>query len=168
MTEAENSSPITVESTRVSFEMVNGRKIVLPPSYGTFHDKDGEILPRCMVVFGPWKNTRRPAVMNRHQRRYFGPEYKAKMAKIASIPKEGWKQVGKVVRIYYTRRGVRAPDPFQHPFKSRQPTLSKNGRLYKLEAGSACIIDDRGYVFPIVFLFLFFGYVLGHFGATIA
>jgi hypothetical protein len=147
MTERTSSS-IRVESDRVAFDMEDGRRLKLPSKYGTIHDQDGTILPKCDVFFGPWKKTQHPAEMSRNQRRYFGADHQAKLAKLPKIPIDGWKEIGKVVMIYYVRRGVRAPGGFHHPFKSRQPTLFKNGRFYKLSLGSGCIVDDRGYVFP--------------------
>jgi hypothetical protein len=68
------------------------------------------------------------------------------------------------VMIYYVRRGVRAPDGFHHPYKSKSPVLYKCGKLYKLDLGDGCLVDDRGYIFPAVLPFLFLGYVLSHFG----
>lgn len=139
---------IRVESDRVAFEMVSGKTIRLPTSYGTIHDQEGKVLPKCDVFFGPIKNLRQPVEMNRSHRRYFGADYRAALSMTPNIPKDGWKKVGDVVQILYVRKGKRAPGGFHHPFKSRQPTLYKNGRLYKLSLGEGCIVDDRGYVFP--------------------
>lgn len=142
------SPSIRVESDRVVFEMANGKTIRLPASYGTFHDQEGVVLPKCDVFFGPFKKTRRPVEMNRSHRRYFGADYQAVLATLPKIPKDGWKKVGEVAQILYVRKGKRASGGFHHPFKSRQPTLWKAGRIYKLSLGDGCIVDDRGYVFP--------------------
>jgi len=144
--------------------MTDGRMLRLPPSYGTFHDQDGVVLPKCDVFFGPFKKTRQPVEMNRSHRRYFGADYSAVLATLPRIPVEGWKKVGDVSQIFYVRKGKRASGGFHHPFKSRQPTLWKAGRLYKLSLGEGCLIDDRGYAFPVMFLFIFAEYVLSHFG----
>jgi hypothetical protein len=138
---------IQIESNHVKFEMADGRMVSMPAAYGTFHDPSGDVLPKCEIFFGPYRKTRERADMNRAQRRYFGPDHKAFIAIIPSIPKTGWREVGKVVQIFYVRRGVRAPGGFHHPFKSRPGTLSKSGRLYKLSLGN-CLVDDRGYVYP--------------------
>jgi hypothetical protein len=146
--EKPTSSSIQIESNRVAFEMSDGKILKLPAGYGTIHDPDGTLLPKCDVFFGPFKKTGRKAEMTRSQRRYFGSDYKAKLATLPNIPREGWKPLKtKVVQIFYVRRGTRAPGGFHHPFK-RGLTLSKNGRLYKLSAGAGCLIDDRGYVYP--------------------
>jgi len=134
---------IQVESNRVAFEMVDGRLLRLPPSYGTFHEPGS-----CTVYFGPYKKTGRLVDKDKAQRRYFGPDHKAYVAILPKLNVAGWRQVGKVSTIYYVRRGKRAPGGFHHPFKSRQPMLSKAGRLYKLSLGSGCLVDDRGYVYP--------------------
>lgn len=146
-----DASPIRVESDRVAFDLTNGRTVVLPKSYGTFHDSKGIVLPRCVVFFGPWKKTSTRAKMDRDQRRYFGADHKAFIAKLPEIPVGGWKKVGDVTMIYYVRRGARkdaAGKGFHHPYKSEHPVLYKQGRLYKLDLGSNCVVDDRGYVFP--------------------
>jgi len=139
---------IRVESTRVKFETSDGKIISLPASHGTFHDPSGKEIAKCTVYFGPWKRTSRRVQMNQSNRRYFGTDYQGKLAILPDIPREGWEQVAKVVKIFYVRRGTRAPGGFHHPFKGKPLTLSKNGSLYKLSCGSGCLIDDRGYVWP--------------------
>lgn len=139
---------VRIEGNRVAFELVSGKAIRLPPSYGTIHDPSGKEIPKCVVYFGPYRKSSRSVEMNRSHRRYFGSDHRAKLAVVGRIPKEGWKVVGKVAMIYYVRKGTRAPGAFHHPFKSRHPTLSKSGRFYKLSLGEGCLVDDRGYVFP--------------------
>ncbi len=139
---------IRVESDRVAFDMVDGKKLKLPASYGTLHDQEGTVLPKCDVFFGPFKKTKKPVEMSRSERRYFGAQHRAVLAELPKIPVDGWKKVGDVVMIYYVRRGHRAPGGFHHPFKSRHPTLYKQGRLYKLSLGTGCLVDDRGYIYP--------------------
>jgi len=139
---------LRIESDRVAFDLADGKHLKLPSSYGTIHDQAGAVLPRCVVFFGPFKKTRKRVEMDRAERRYFGSDHRAVLAELPKIPKEGWKRVGEVVMIYYVRRGSRAPGGFHHPFKTRHPVLYKQERLYKLDLGENCIVDDRGYVFP--------------------
>lgn len=146
-----DESPIRIESDRVAFDLVDGRHIRLPKTYGTIHDQRGLVLPKCEVFFGPFHKTKTKAKMNRDQRRYFGSEHQAVIATLPKIPMAGWKKVGDVTMIYYVRRGVRrdaANQGFHHPFKQKHPTLYKQGRLYKLSLGDGCLVDDRGYVVP--------------------
>jgi hypothetical protein len=144
----EKTPSIQVESNRVAFELTDGRMVRLPPGYGTFHDPSGKAIGKCEVYFGPYKKTGRRVEMNQAQRRYFGPDHKAFLAEIPKLRGlTGWKQVGRVAVIYYVRRGHRARGGFHHPFKSKNPTLSKSGKLYKLSLGN-CLVDDRGYVYP--------------------
>lgn len=139
---------IQAESNRVMFEMVDGRLVRPPPSFRTLHDPEGKGLPKCDVYFAPVKQTGQKVSMGRSGRRYFGKE----TGTISILPKlkaGSWKVVGKVAVIYYVRLGKRARGGFNHPFKSRQPTLSKSSQgYYKLSLGAGCLVDDRGYVFP--------------------
>jgi|SRR5579863_1292183 len=140
---------IQVESNRVKFELDSGRVLSLPASYGTFHDPTGDSLPKCTIFFGPFRKTHTPVQnMSLRQEKYFGPKHRAVIAVLPEIPKGGWRQVGKVVKIFYARRGVRAPFKFHHPFKGKPLSLSRSGRIYKLDLGGACLVDDRGYVTP--------------------
>jgi hypothetical protein len=143
----EKTPSIQIESTRVAFEMADGRVIRLPPGYGTFHDPTGKLIPKCTIYFGPFKKTGRRVEMTREQRRYFGPEHKAYLAVIPNLKEGGWKVLGKAVQIFYFRRGQRARGGYFHPFVHHPGTLSKAGRIYKLNLGS-CLVDDRGYVYP--------------------
>ena len=145
-----------VEATNVKFEVeiagkdgVAKKKIVsLPASYGQFHDPSGTRFPSCRVYFGPWRRTNRPAKMNLTQRRYFGGDHKAKVAIIPSIPVSGWKVIGRVTKIFYKRRGVRAPYGFHHGYSSSSNvTLSKSGKIYEINLG-VCLVDGRGFVWP--------------------
>jgi hypothetical protein len=138
---------IQVESTAVAFEMEDGRIKKLPASYGTFHDPSGTTIPKCTIYFGPFRKTRERVDMNRAQRRYFGPDHKAFLAVIPKLSGKRWTRVGRVVQIFYKRRGVRAPYGFFHPFKSREVTLERSGKLYRILLGN-CLVDDRGYVYP--------------------
>jgi hypothetical protein len=143
------SSPIRVESDRVQFEMADGKMIRLPASYGTFHDQEGKVLPKCDVFFATYKKTGRPAKLGLGHRRYFGADYVAQVAVLPKIPIAGWKKIGEVAQIFYVRKGKRASGGFHHPFaQGHRPVLYKNGRIYKLSLGSGCLVDDRGFRWP--------------------
>jgi len=153
-------SSIRVEAHRVAFDMVNGETITLPARYGQFHDEEGIVLPKCEIFFGPFKKTRERVEMRRVHRRYFGSDHKAVLAELPNIPMDGWKKIGEVKTIYYVRRGTRAPGGYHHGYQrrgsgfwtwrtpGRHPTLSENGKIYKLSLGSGCLVDDRGYRYP--------------------
>jgi hypothetical protein len=144
-----DSPPIRVESDRVAFEMADGKMRRLPATYGTIHDQEGKVLPKCSVFFGPYKKLGRKVEMSRSDRRYFGGEYKAQLAKLPKIPVAGWKEIGPVAKIFYVRKGTRAPGGYHHPFaEGHRPVLFKSGRIYRLDLGSACLVDDRGYRWP--------------------
>jgi hypothetical protein len=158
-----DSYPIRVEATGVAFVMANGSgngyvrikegervwAFKMPASYGQIHDQHGEILPKCEVYFGPWRKTRQRVRMGRKHRQYFGADHDAKLARIPNIPRTGWKKIGKVTMIVYSRRGTYAPGGFYHAYADGyRPTLSKNGRLYKISLGPNCLVDSRGYRWP--------------------
>jgi len=137
-----------IEATNVGFEMEDGSEKFLPPSYGQIHDESGSVLPKCEVFFAPQKRTREPAEMTRANRRYFGADHKAVVA-WPDIPKSGWEEVGRVRKIFYVRRGRRAPGGFHHPFNaSRNVMLWKSGRCYRITLGDGCLVDDRGFRWP--------------------
>jgi hypothetical protein len=153
---------IRVEATKVGFEMASGRKIMFPPGYGQVHDPYGKVLPQCVIFFGPWKKSSTEVPLSRWKRTsrshrdYFGTDH-GKLASfgrgrlgdgVPPLPTSGWRVVGKVYQIFYLRHGKRAPGGFFHVYKTRQPTLSKAGRFYKLSLGEDCLVDDRGYRFP--------------------
>jgi hypothetical protein len=157
MSQSKPPSPsIRVEANRVKFESSEGKLISLPAAYGMFHDPSGRDLPKCTLFFGPWKKTNRPVDASLSHRRYLGSKGPLKLAIIPEIPRDGWEQVAKVVKIFYKRRGTRAPYGFYHPFKGKPLSLSRSGRFYRLSLGGGCMVDDRGISFPVVFLLLRF------------
>jgi hypothetical protein len=137
---------IIVKGERVVLVMKNGSTKKLPASYGILHDPDGKELPRCSVLLGPVRRTQQSIDGGRKGRAYFGSKYQMRRAVVAKV-KGLWRPIGEVIEIRYTRRGRHAANYF-HPFKSFSPTLSKNGRFYRLELRDGCIYDDRGFVFP--------------------
>jgi hypothetical protein len=159
------SPSIRVESDRVAFEMADGKMLRLPASFGTFHDQEGVVLPKCSVFFGNYKKTGRKVEMSRSDKRYYGGSYKAQLATLPKIPISGWIEIGPVAKIFYVRKGPRASGGYHHPFAAgHQPVLFKSGRLYRLDLGSNCLVDDRGYRWPVIFLFVLLEYVLRHCG----
>ena len=142
---------VQVKSTRVQFESSDGRRIKLPSGYGCVHDPSGHKLPRCTVYFAPFSLTGRPAKMDLYDRKWFGADYKGVQA-IVDVDASRWEPVARVTKVFYLRRGARAPFGFHHTFEVKNLELSKGrvGRstVYKLELPYGCVVDDRGFVFP--------------------
>ena len=140
---------IKVKANAVMLEDMNGKLIRLPRSYGMLHDPEGTDFARCDVYFGPYKMTRAKAPMDSSAKWYFGRTYEAKGVRIDGLRLDGpWKHVAGVRKIFYYRRGVRAPGGFHHAFHRSPLELSKCGKFYKLTLPGGCIVDDRGFVWP--------------------
>lgn len=128
----------------------------LPPRWGMIHDPDGEQLPRCEVYFGPYRRLPAPKrgrearlVLTRAAKDYFGPSYQATPI-VVERPKQNWKHVAYVVKIFYVRgrRGGIHPGAYHHSFKGQPLLLESSGSFFRLSLRDGCIVDDRGYVFP--------------------
>lgn len=125
-----------------------GRILKLPRNYGIIHDPDGEEIPRCECLIGPYTRTRQRANLTRLAKHYFGKNYPAVIVSVDRPQKSKWQMIGEVAQIFYERRGKYAAKYF-HPFKTGYgPTLLKQGRFYRLALARGCIVDDRGFVFP--------------------
>jgi len=149
-----------VKGTHVMFDMADGTTIKCPARDGMLHDPRGQVWPRCRVLIGPFKRTRRKIEATKEMEKYYGKDYEP-VAAIVNLPsrRAKKKRLGEVTMIYYVRTGTRAPYGFHHPFKSeskflgavlrRHPAeLYEVGQFYELVLPNGCIVDDRGYVFP--------------------
>jgi hypothetical protein len=150
------------KGTNVVFLMDEGRDI---KSFGPLlHDESGKSWPVCSALFASFRRTNQEATdaqMKGAPEHYLGRGYAGRVGKIDLPPRSlsEWKKIGAVREIQYTRTGTKAADDFFHPFgkrhwwgwffsKGKHPTLYKRGRVMRLELGSNCIVDDRGFVYP--------------------
>jgi hypothetical protein len=139
---------LMVKATRVGFRTTEGKTIWMPASHGIIHDPDAKHFPRCVVFVGPFKILKRkPPAMDFKASAYYGRTYDHRSAMV-NVPVDGpWKPVAKVDKIYYFRRGNRAPYGFYHPF-AKTLTLEKCKNFYRVNLGTFCVVDDRGFSWP--------------------
>lgn len=128
------------------------------------HDPQGRGIPSCQVVIkrgrmrpgAPAQNVSREAV------RYFGdiPIYEMDM-RIPATRQVQWRSLGYCRQIYYDRISERmlttGQDPFQHPYKAYREEYENaalgvatinHERVYLLDLGPSCIVNERGFVKP--------------------
>jgi hypothetical protein len=141
------------------FEMVDGTDIKC--TGGMLHDPSGRWWPARSVLIGPFRAKLRPATDDEFRgeaKQYFGGDYDAQMGVVNTPPKalSGWRYLGQVERIYYTRSGRRG-GRFQHPFNEglqsllygkKSVRLYRRGRFFRLELPRGAHLDDRGFVHP--------------------
>jgi hypothetical protein len=148
-----------VKGTHVMFDMAEGTRIKCPARDGMIHDPTGRAWPRCRVLVGPFRRSRREIEPTKEMVKYYGKDYRPTAATVTLPRGEKKTKLGEVVMIYYLRLGTRAPYGFHHPFKNeskflgavlrRHPAhLYEVGNFYELVLPDGCIVDDRGYVFP--------------------
>lgn len=151
---------ILVKGTRVVFDLKDGRSIHAPARAGMLHDPDGSDWKRCSVLVGPFARTRE-AIEDKKATHYFGRNYQARACRISLPPKplsDGWKPIGPLERIWYTRPGTKYPGPFQHKFKrgwlraifglKKRAIVYRRSGWYRIEMPDGCTLDDRGFVSP--------------------
>jgi hypothetical protein len=152
-----------VKGRNVRFEMKQGPDVSC--SGAMMHDPTGKAWPAKSVLCGPIKRRLRKASdeeLSGAGKHYFGGSYPAKVVEINAPNRslDGWKYLGEVERIYYTRVGRKNGNVlFQHPFnkpsalatvmKGRgKVRLYRKGRFVRLELPRGAILDSRGFVWP--------------------
>jgi hypothetical protein len=172
---------VLVIGSHVSFQLLDkngepGRYVHAPAYNGLVHDRDGTKLPRCDVFVVNYKVKVRHLTPSADARAYFGPTYPLAGVELAPIPNGGWKYIGRVSEIRYTRPARRPGDdrykqakaaaPFFHPFNKpklidrlnrksqlrlhfeKPCDLYKSGSVYRLVTPNGCVINERGFVTP--------------------
>jgi hypothetical protein len=125
------------------------------------HDHTGKTWPKCSLLFSPFQKKGISIDDPPKEARWFyGRAYDLSKGSVHIPPRalSTWSRVDASDNIQYTRPGTRAPGDYEHLFgkrrwqalyrKGKLPTLYRLGRLYRLELGSGCIVDDRGIVSP--------------------
>ncbi len=152
---------IFVKGHHVAFEMEDGREIVPRARLGMMQDPRGEHWPVCSVLVGPYEPRKGAVEHDASSARYYGPDYTLHGCRVHLPAKSlgAWHDLGRVSVIYYVRSGNRAPPRAiaRHRFGAgweaifvgaRLATLYVRGGWYRLELGSPCVVDDRGFVVP--------------------
>jgi hypothetical protein len=150
---------ILIKGQKVTFQMADGRNIVAPARAGMMHDPEGQAIPYCQILVGPYQKTNKPVELTSEARNYFGSDYPGRAGSV-DFPAGPWKPLGEVRQILYQRTpGSRHEGNYFHPFKKKSswgmsfkqaeyPTLSKCGSFYRLELPSGCTVNWRGFVNP--------------------
>ena len=153
---------LIVKGYNVSFDMIDGRQIDAPASYGMIHDPTGRQWKSTSLLVAPYEKGEE-AEGDRHTRDYFGASHLTRMGDIRLPPKSlaDWRSEGDVDWIWYHRQGRKHITPTRskkHKFnktslasllkgKGRARLYSRNG-CYRLELPRNAIVDDRGLVWP--------------------
>jgi hypothetical protein len=152
-----------VKGRNVRFEMKQGPDVTCGGAM--MHDPTGRAWPAKSVLCGPIKRRLRSASdaeLEGAGRHYFGGSYPAKVVEIDAPERSmaGWKYLGEVERIYYTRVGRKNGNVrFVHPFNKAgalstvfkgkgKVRLYRKGRFVRLELPRGAILDTRGFVWP--------------------
>jgi hypothetical protein len=154
-----------VKGRSCRFEMKEGPDVTCAGAM--MHDPTGKAWPSKSVLCGPIKqrlgraSDEELAGAGKH---YFGGSYPARVVVIQTPnahdrPLTGWKYLGEVERIYYTRVGRKNGNVrFVHEFNRKGLTqlvmgkkkvrLYRKGRFVRLELPRGAILDTRGFVHP--------------------
>jgi hypothetical protein len=151
-----------VKGRSCRFEMKEGPDVTCAGAM--LHDPTGKAWPARSVLCGPIRRKLRKASdaeLEGAGRHYFGGSYPARVVEIDAPNRsmEGWRYLGEVERIYYTRVGRKNGNVrFVHEFNKHGLTrlvkgtgkvrLYRKGRFVRLELPRGAILDTRGYVFP--------------------
>jgi hypothetical protein len=143
------------------FELANGKEVVPPLRHALLRDPQGEAWPSCSLLVGGFKKSRGSYTeKDADADAWLGKTYRKREGAIELPPRElsVWRKVGDVTRIFYDRRGNRAPGVYKHPFEKLQlfallkgkgkATLYRYKRWYRLELAKGCIVSARGIVWP--------------------
>jgi hypothetical protein len=154
---------LLVKGTHVAFDMADGGETVLRASAGMMHDPSGHSWPRCSLLVGPYRIIDADEPDDEQARSYFGRQHRLREAVVDRPPprdRTGWRRLGPVEQIYYTRPGSRYRGRFRHPFNAPgimtrifkgngiRPVLYAHHSFLRLEMSRGCLLDARGIVWP--------------------
>lgn len=155
---------LIVKGSRVSFDLVDGRKLDAPSESGMMHDPTGTSWPKCSVLVAPFAKGTRVA-SSKESESYFGSDYQSHQGSV-DLPErslKGWEKVGDLKEVWYRRQGGRflkpngRPDDFRHAFhkglaalfgKKKSAVLYRKGPLFRIEMRRGCVLNFRGFVSP--------------------
>jgi hypothetical protein len=148
-------------SRTTRFEMIDGPDVTVTGAM--LHDPSGRWWPKNSVLFGRLKRLRRATdeEFTGPAKDYLGGSHNAQLNEIDTPTKglNGWRYIGDVERIFYTRTGRKRPGYYQHEFNKSTAlaTLVKGkgrvrlyrlGRFVRLELPRGAMLDARGYIWP--------------------
>lgn len=140
---------LVARGTAVRFVLEDGRSVRGAKGAALLQDETGRALPRNVAIVMPFRRTGRhleepPPEARRHLGRGFAPlEGRVVLPSLSS----GWKRIGKVREVYYSRRGEHAGQ-YEHAFVARWlsglPVLYARARALKLDLARGSSWDWRG------------------------
>jgi hypothetical protein len=145
------------KATDVRVKLASGKILDAPAGTSLLHDPDGVWWPKCSCLVMRIHRTHKPLTPTIAERAYFGRTHGLRAGKVSLPPKDlaAWSEIGEVTHIWYLRTGKRAPGPFHHKmhggwfdFGKHPVLLYRFGKIWRLELGAGCTLDDRGFVRP--------------------
>jgi len=131
--------------------------------YGSvmLHDETGEWWPYSSGLVVPSFRRLGKPLEDKAAQKYYGDDYPLKEGSVTLPPKElsEWREVGRVVKAHYDRRGDVEPGPYEHEFGhgftlfralagGGLPMLYARGANLRLELGPGAEWSWRGIVRP--------------------
>lgn len=144
---------LTAKGYDVGFKLENGREVFAPKSYAMLHDPSGRDWPKCSVLVVSIRKGNEE-IDNREAEKYFGYVPHGGRTHLPPENLDRWSLVGDVKEIDYWRPGE-FKGGWYHPFQGGGwlfpkpfPVLYRNGRALRIELGSGCTLNWRGFVWP--------------------
>jgi hypothetical protein len=150
------------KGTAVSFEMQEGGTVVAGRAKGMFHDPTGRDWAKCSLLIAPYRmeGYAEDDDVPGYARAYKGRNHRMRHVSLELPDKglDGWSNEGQIKKLWYTRDGTKRPGRYYHPigkktvfsiFRGKDAaTLYQKGVYYRVQLGRACLLDDRGIVYP--------------------
>ena len=130
---------------------LDGGGTIRPSGAALMHDPTGRHWPKTSCLIASFRRTGKPIQKPTDEATAWATDPSMVKMGIANTPGRsldgGWKFVGRVNRIDYTRHGAHA-DKYTHEFKAPHPRLYRKGRVLRLELGRGAVFNWRGFVNP--------------------
>lgn len=129
---------------------MDGGGTIRPRGAALMHDPTGRHWPKTSCLIASFNRTGKPLSKPTDEATAWAtdPSF-VKMGAVDTPSRtlDGWKFLGRVERIDYTRKGAHA-DMYTHEFKSPHPRLYRKGNVLRLELGRGAVFSWRGFVTP--------------------
>jgi hypothetical protein len=129
---------------------LDGGGTVRPSGAALMHDPTGRHWPKTSCLIASFQRRGGPLKSPTDEQKAWATDPAMVRMGVVETPSrtlEGWKFVGRVNRIDYTRHGAHA-DKYTHEFKEPHPRLYRRGRVLRLELGRGAEFNWRGFVNP--------------------
>jgi len=128
--------------------LTDGRTVRPPRGAALMHDPAGKAWPKTSCLITTFSRTGKTLTDPKEEERAWATNPDAVRGGSVNAPsyRGGWKKIGLVKSIDYSRRGAHA-DKFEHEFKRPVPLYQK-GKAMRLELGKGAQFNWRGFVDP--------------------